>query len=545
MLRRLTTLVLAFGVVASVHSTTAQRPAAALPVPKLAVILVVDQMRADYVDRFQKDWNAGLKRLVAQGAWFSRAAYPYLNTYTCAGHATIGTGTFPNVHGITQNSWWDRDARAHVTCTGDPDAHPVSYGRSEGVGDSARRLQVPTYADVMRTQRRARVVALSLKERSAIMLAGHGAEAATWLQDTDWATSSVYAAAPVPVVKAFLDTHPLSADAGKTWNRLLPQISYPQPDDEVSERPPAGWTRTFPHVLKPAAAAIDQTFIAQWERSPFADAYLAQFASALVRSIQLGKGEGTDVLAISFSSPDLIGHAFGPDSQEVEDTYAHLDRTLGTLFDTLDTVVGRDQYVVALSSDHGVTPSPDRAKAAGRDAGQLSTTTLAALIDTRSQAALGEGRYVARLNGNDVYFEPGMYEKLSANPQAMRVVINALIATPGIAAAFPAERVRGGADARDPLLKSAALSYFPGRSGDIIIVPKPGWIFTLSGANTTHGSASADDQRVPVLFYGSRIKPGIYTQAATPADIAPTLAAVTGVTLPRVAGQVLSMAFQR
>jgi predicted AlkP superfamily pyrophosphatase or phosphodiesterase len=509
------------------------------------VILVVDQMRADYIDRFQKDWNAGLKRLVAQGAWFSRAAYPYLNTYTCTGHATIGTGTFPNVHGITQNNWWDRAAGANVTCTADPDARAVPYGGRAGPGDSARRLQVPTYADVMRTQRSARVVALALKERSAIMLAGHAADAATWMEDTGWATSSVYSLTPVPAVKAFLDSHPLSADSGKSWNRLLPQASYPQADDDLSEKPPAGWTRTFPHVLKSAGTPIDQTFVSQWERSPFADAYLGQFASALVRSMQLGKREGTDVLAISFSSPDLIGHAFGPDSQEVEDTYAHLDRTLGTLFDTLDTFVGRDQYVVALSADHGVTPSPERATAAGRDAGQLSATTLAALINSRAQAALGDGKYVARLTGNDVYFERGMYEKLAGNPQAMRSVVDALVATPGIAAAFPAERVRGGANARDPLLKSAALSYFPGRSGDLIVIPKPGWIFTLSGASTTHGTASADDQRVPILFYGSRIKSGVYPQPATPADIAPTLAAVTGATLPGVAGQVLRVALQR
>jgi predicted AlkP superfamily pyrophosphatase or phosphodiesterase len=545
LLRRLSALVVAVSVVLPARSTTAQRTASALPVPKLAVILVVDQMRADYVDRFQKDWNAGLKRLVAQGAWFNRAAYPYLNTYTCAGHATIGTGTFPNVHGIIQNTWWDRDAGAVVSCSADPDAHAVVYGRGEGTGESARRLEVPTYADLMRTERNAHVVALSLKERSAIMLAGHGADAALWMDGTEWATSSVYSTAPVPAVKAFLDAHPLTADAGKSWNRLLPPGSYPESDDDPTEKPPAGWTRTFPHALKTVGAAIDQTFLSQWERSPFADAYLGQLASALVRSMELGKHGGTDVLAISFSTPDLIGHAFGPDSQEVEDAYAHLDRTLGLLFDTLDSGVGRDQYVVTLSADHGVTPNPDRAKAASRDAGQLSSVTLAALINTRAQAALGDGRYVARLNGNDVYFEPGMYDKLSANPQAMRLVIDALVATPGIAAAFPSERVRGGASSRDPLLKSAALSYFPGRSGDILVIPKPGWIFTLSGASTTHGTASADDQRVPILFYGHRIKPGIYPHPATPADIAPTLAAITGATMPGVSGHILTSVIQR
>jgi len=176
------------------------RPRAADPQPpKLAVILVVDQMRADVVDRFMKDWTGGLKRLVDEGAWFRQAAYPYLTTVTCAGHATIGTGAFPHVHGIFQNTWWDRETHQVVNCVDDASVTDIGYAANAHGGRSASRLLIPTFADEMRAQRSARVVSLALKDRSAIMLAGHGGDAVTWLSESldGWATSSAFASRPV------------------------------------------------------------------------------------------------------------------------------------------------------------------------------------------------------------------------------------------------------------------------------------------------------------------------------------------------------------
>jgi len=504
--------------------------------PKLAVLFVVDQMRADYVDRFQSEWTGGLKRMVTRGAWFRQAAYPYLTTVTCAGHATVSTGAFPRTHGIIQNAWWDRDAGRQVTCTADGEAHDISYGDPVKGGDSAHQLAVPTFTDLMRTERGAHVVTLSLKDRSAIMLAGHGADAATWLSESldRWETSSVFGDGTAPPVKAFLASHPMDADYGRTWERLLPTSHYRHPDDAPGEAPPSGWTATFPHVLKGAGKGPDAEFRAQWERSPFADAYLGSFAAALVESMQLGHHDGTDVLGVSFSSTDLVGHAFGPDSQEVQDMYAHLDQTIGTLLNRLDALVGRDRYVVALTADHGVTPIPEQMTAAGKDGGRLNATTIGALIDTRAGVELGTGHYVARVNGNDIYFEPGMYAKLLAAPKAMDAVLTALRGSAGIAAAFTAEQVRSGTASEDRLLKEAAFSYFQGRSGDLVIVPKPGWMFSATG--TTHGTGSDDDQRVPVLLYGAGIRPGTYAERITPADVTPTLAAIFGVTMSQADG---------
>lgn len=516
-------------------------PAQTPPAPKLAVLIVVDQMRADYVNRFRGDWSAGLKRLVDRGAWFSRAAYPYLTTVTCAGHATIATGAFPPAHGIFQNTWYDRDERRIVTCTDDAQAAAIGYGGRPQSANSGHKLLVPTFADEMRSQRGAHVATLSLKGRSAIMLAGHGGDAVTWLGDAfdGWETSSAFSPGPVPAVQAFVDAHPIDADYGKTWTHVLPDAQYPETDAGLGEAPPNGWTASFPHVLK-GTGTPDVDFRAQWERSPFADAYLAHFAEALVESMSLGRHAGTDVLGIGFSSPDMVGHAFGPASQEVRDIYAQLDRSIGGLLDRLDTLVGRNQYIVGLSADHGVSPIPEQTISAGRDAGRLASSTLTRVVERAAQSAAGPGAYVARVIGNDVYFERGMYDKLRASGRALEAVTQAIQAEPGIARVFTAEDLRGGTTATDRLRRVAALSYVPGLSGDMIVVPKVGWMFSASG--TTHATASPDDQRVPIIFMGPGVKAGEYREDATPADIAPTLAALCGIRMSRSQGRVLRSA---
>jgi predicted AlkP superfamily pyrophosphatase or phosphodiesterase len=511
--------------------------------PKLVVLIVVDQMRADYVDRFNRDWTGGLKRFVTKGAWFQHAAYPYLTTITCAGHATISTGAFPHTHGIFQNAWWDREMRKQVSCTEDTLATDVGYGAPVAGGDSAARLRIPTFADQMRTARAAHVVSLSLKPRSAIMPAGRGGDAVTWLGESvdSWSTSSVYGAEPVAAVKTFLDANPMSADFGKSWTRLLPAARYTTPDSGLGEAPPVGWSRTFPHELTGTSGKPDATFLAQWQTSPLADAYLGRFAAALVRAFQLGRHEGTDVLAVSFSSPDTVGHGFGPRSQEIQDVYARLDKTIAALFDTLDAAVGQREWVAALSADHGVTPIPEQLVAEGKDAGRISSGTLTTAIE-QVLHPLGEGRHVSLVASNDVYFEPGVYERIQKAPELLTSVIGAITGTPGVQKVFRSEEVRGGASSADPLLRAAALSYFPGRSGDLIIALKPGWMFSVRG--TTHGSANPDDQRVPILLLGDGIKQGRYAEAATPADIAPTLAYLCGITLPNAEGRVLTEAVQ-
>lgn len=512
--------------------------AARAEAPRLVVLLVVDQMRADYVDRFKQDWTGGLHRLLTQGAYFSNAAYPFLGTYTCAGHATVATGAFPPVHGVFQNAWYDRELGDNIPCTRDAGAKAVVYsgtGREHG----PVRLRVPTLADEMRAQRASKVVSLALKPRSAIMLAGHGGDAVTWLTDAGdgWQTSQTYSTNTVRAVRSYLDAHPLTADYRTIWNRHLPVARYTEPDDAIGEDPPTGWDKTFPHPLVGKGNSTDDQYRDLWQRSPWADAYVGRFAAALVKSLGLGAAGKTDVLAISFSSPDLLIHQFGPHSQEARDQYVRLDQTIGRLLTDLDAQVGRDRYVVALTSDHGVADMPEQAKARGEDAGRVSANDIRALIERTLTEVVGPGRYVARMNSTDVYFHPGVYETLRAHPRALDAVARAVGARPGIGRVLRSDQIAGQTESSDRLVRAAALSHVPGASGDLLVLTKPGWIYYATG--TTHGSANPLDQRVPIVLMGPGITPGVYTDAATPADIAPTLASILGVSLPKAQGRPL------
>src|SRR5688572_9043684 len=330
--------------------------------PRLVVLLVVDQLRADYLTQFAHRWRGGFRTLLAEGAYFTRAEYPYLNTVTCAGHATISTGTLPRTHGLILNRWWHRDERRTWNCVDDEAVTPVTYGGPAKLGSSAKRLLVPTLADELRAQKPgARVVSLSLKPRSAIPLAGGGGTAVTWLDEEahTFVTSSAFATGPVAEVRAFMDADNFERDQERTWTLQVRDTTYRAPDLDSDERPRAGWTSLFPHPLAGIRAA-DTQFISRWERSPFGDAYLGRMASALGDRLRLGRGTTTDYLAVSFSALDMLGHDFGPESREVEDLLMQLDATLGALIQRLDDTVGRGGYVLALTADHGVAEIPDQ-----------------------------------------------------------------------------------------------------------------------------------------------------------------------------------------
>lgn len=517
--------------------------------PALIVLIVVDQMRADYIDRFRTSWTGGLHRVLADGAVFPDAAYPHLATWTCAGHATVSTGATPAVHGIMQNAWWDRGLGRIVSCTQDPEARTVSYGAPAQGGSSPWRLRAPTLADELRAQRPgSRTVALSLKDRSAIMLAGRQTDLALWFDARagTWVTSSAYAREPLPPIRALVERNPVAASLGQAWTPRLDPGLYRAPDDGLGENPPAGWTARFPHPLDDGRHQIDAAFYDRWQTSPLADAALERLAEAAIDGLALGQRSTPDLLAIGFSALDNVGHDFGPDSQEAQDVLAHLDDTLGRLLETLDGRVGRGRYVVALTADHGVPSIPEQARSQGRDAGRISAADIVERVERALDGVLGPGPHVARMVSTDLYFLPEQAAAILGNPAAVAAGRAAVLAAGGIAAvATPAELARPGAD---PLLQAASLSYVPDRSGDLLIVPRPGWIIGATGAPrpaTNHGSASPEDRRVPLILMGPAVAPGTYPGAVSPADIAPTLAALAGITMFRAEGRVLGEAIGR
>jgi len=558
------------GAISFVPRMAAQAPPLRVPVPKalkaparprLVVLLVVDQMRADYVDKFLGQWTGGLKRLVEEGAWFRNAAYPYAATETCVGHATISTGAFPATHGMVANAWWDRKEQKMVTCTSDPDpkVENIGYvGATPQGADTAWRMAVPSFAEELKFQTSAatRIVTFSLKARAAITMAGHKADAATWFDGGAWVTSSVYG------TRSFIEeqakSHPPKADFGKTWALSLPEKAYWYDEKALGAIPPNGWDLTFPHPLrgKSGVSEPDPAFYEQWASSPYADTALTELAEKAVDALKLGNSNGIDFLAVSYSSVDYVGHAFGPRSREIQDILVRLDKDLGNLFAHLDAKVGRGNYVVALSADHGVAPIPEDMQSTGADAGLLHLPELQEKIERALEAFKYPKPAVARISGSDIYFGPGVYEKLQHDHAAMRAVLEAALAQPGVAAVYRAEELRDSPAKprsfnKGPTHSAFAYSYFPGRSGDLFILPKPYWLLDSTplgkprSYGTGHGVPYNYDQHVPVLLMGFGIQPGQYFQPVTPADIAATFASLCGITLASRDGHILAEALKK
>jgi predicted AlkP superfamily pyrophosphatase or phosphodiesterase len=556
---------LALGLTAGAQAQT-QKPAAVAKEParpkeigtkpKLVVMLVVDQMRGDYVDKFFGQWTGGLKRLVDEGAWFRDAAYPYAATETCVGHATISTGALPATHGMIANAWWDREQQKMVTCTADPKAKNAGYaGASVKGGDTAWRMAVPAFAEELKFQTggATRVVTFSLKARAAITMAGHKADAVTWLDAGTgaWTTSNVYGT--LPFIDDYAKAHPVKADYGKTWTLSLPQNAYLYDEKAFGAVPPEGWGLTFPYPLRGKAAGSepDGAFYEQWETSPFGDTYLTQLAETAVDALGLGKSGGTDFLGVSYSTVDYVGHAYGPRSREIQDILVRLDKDLGELFAHLDKKVGPGNYVVALSADHGVVPIPEDMQKTGADAGVLSLVELHERMEKSLEPFNYGNPAIARISGSDVYFSPGVYDRLKGDAAAMKAVVEAAMAQPGVAEVYRAEDLADRPATQSPLRRAMAASYFAGRSGDLFIVPKAYWLMDSTPAGkardygTGHGTPWNYDQHVPLLLMGYGIQPGEYHGAVTPADIAPTLASLCGVTLASRDGRVLAEALAK
>jgi predicted AlkP superfamily pyrophosphatase or phosphodiesterase len=535
-------IVLAAGV-RPASGPTVQAPSRATP-PRLIVILVVDQFRGAYVTQYGHQWSAGLRRLFDTGAVFPLSGYTYATTTTCPGHATIATGTQPATHGMINNQWYDRATQRSVVCSEDAAVAPVSFGAIEGrEHHGPARLLTPTFADELRLQSAVppRIVGLSLKPRSAILLAGRGAPGtiAVWTEPNGaWTTSTAYTSTPWPEVNEFVTANPISAAYGRQWTRLLEPAEY-RYDDVMRGEPAAN---TFPHTIVGRSGKPDASFASAWHRSPMSDAYLGELAASLVTRLKLGQGPAIDLLGVSFSALDLVGHSFGPRSHEVQDLLAQVDQTIGRLMTVLDRHVGEGRYVLALTGDHGVPDMPEQAADLGMRAGRISMSTLRRTLEDTLVKELGTGPHVAAVSSPHIYFTPDTLAKLRDQPRVRQVVTSLLAATAGVHRVIWADGI-ANAPAVDPVLNAVHLSHVPDRSGDVVLVFDPYWIAQSTG--TTHGSPYAYDQRVPLVLLGAGIAPGRYLTTAGPVDIAPTLAHLAGIAMARTDGRILIEALAR
>ncbi|MCS6885484.1 MAG: alkaline phosphatase family protein [Acidobacteriota bacterium] len=520
--------------------------------PKLVLILVIDQFRADYLWRFSHLFGQkGFKRLLSSGAVFVNAHYPYSNTETAVGHASIATGALPSSHGIIANKWYDREAGEFRESVYD-----ATFAK-EGIYPpvSPKRLSASTLADQLRLSNnfKSRAYGISLKDRSAILTAGNAGTAAFWFDTrTGNMISSKHYLDRLPQWVEDFNTRRL-ADSyfGKLWERLLPEDAYSisDEDDAPYERAWASNGKAvFPIRVAGRNNRLDQSYYEQLRGTPFGDEYLLEFVKTLFKEEKLGLGEHPDLLTVSFSSLDLCGHAAGPYSQEVQDMVLRLDRVVAELLDTVDKQVGLSNAVIAFTADHGVAPHPDYSKRYHLKGGRLQASELVGLVERELAKRYGQGDYVLAFINAQIYLNTQLIADKGLNQAEVEEFIGkTLLAVSGIAHYYTRSQLLSHSSLDStPIGRRVQAGFHAKASGDVLLVPEPFYLISESDEEkmgTDHGSPYHYDTHVPVILFGRGIKPGNYTAEASPTDIAPTLSYVLKVESPNCSvGRILSEA---
>jgi hypothetical protein len=523
--------------------------------PRLVVLVVFDQMRGDYPGRWEKLFGeGGFKRLLKEGAWYTNCHYPYASTLTAPGHASMATGCAPAEHGIIANDWYDRATGKKVSAVATARYRPVPEPPDDpddllGAAPTLRRR--PAVGDLLHkaSQGKAKLVSLSIKDRAAVLLAALlRGQICYWFSNSlgRFVTSTYYTDRVRPWVEAFNRTRPADRWFGKDWVRLRPELDYARfsgPDDDAAEGVGYAQGRTFPHPTTGGKAKVGPKFYQAMETSPYGNELLLGLARQAIIAERLGTRDAPDLLTLSFSSNDLIGHCWGPDSQEVLDVTLRSDRIMKDLLDLLDARVGRGRYVVVVCADHGICPIPEEAKARGKDAGRVSpelvTTKAAAFLN---ETFLKEGErlpWVERFSANTIYLNRGVLQECGLDSAKVEAALAGwLTKQPHVQAAYTRTQLTKGSLKGDPVGEMVRRSFDPKRSGDVYVVLQPYYLLSppvtarLDAYRTTHGSPHAYDTHVPLLVYGAGVRPGVRGERVSPLAVAAILCRALGVSLP-------------
>lgn len=506
-----------------------------IPRPKLVVGIVVDQMRWDFLYRYYDRYaaNGGFKRFLNQGYSCENTLIPYTPTLTACGHTAIYTGSVPSIHGITGNAWYDNLLRRSVYCTEDKTVQGV--GATGPAGEmSPRNMLVTTICDELRlaTNFRSKVIGIAFKDRGGILPAGHSANAAYWYdgQSGNWITSTYYMTELPGWVKDFNARKLADQYYRKNWNLLYPATTYIESsaDEKPYESKPFGAdSKGFPYSLE---KFIGKNYGAI-ATTPFGNTLTADMAKAAIESEKLGADHVTDILAVSFSSPDYIGHSFGPNSIEVEDSYLRLDKDLGDFFTYLDEKVGKGQYLVFLSADHGVAHVPGFLNENKIPAGIVSSSAIMNRFNPQLKERFGGQQLIASMHNYQVHLNHPIIDSLKLDEAAIKKwIIDSLSKIDEVSRIIDLAQL-GNLAINNKIEDMIANGYFPRRNGDLQILFRPQWI-DGSSAGTTHGSWSPYDAHIPLLWYGWQIKPGRTNREVYMTDIAPTLAALLRIQMP-------------
>ncbi|MGV6830507.1 MAG: alkaline phosphatase PafA [bacterium] len=512
--------------------------------PKLVVGIVVDQMRYDYLTRFEAHFGeGGFKRLINEGFNCKNNHYDYIPTYTGPGHASVFTGTSPKNHGIIANNWYDKEVGLSVYCAGDPSMESVGTESSAG-RMSPHRMLTTTFADENRlfTQQRGKSIGISVKDRGAILPAGHSANAAYWFygkKEGNFISSSYYMNELPQWVKEFNESD-IVENYLKTWDTYKDIATYLESgsDENAYERGFKGKeTATFPYEL--ATLKEENGYFDILRATPYGNSMVTDFALAALEGEALGEDAITDVLTVSYSSTDYIGHNFGVNSKEIQDTYIRLDLELKRLLETLDAKVGKGAYTVFLTADHGAVDVPAYLQSQKIPAGYLNNNDRKNLFRKFLQKTYGSSNLIADISNNQIFLNYKELDSLGLNLKDVQdAIVHEQIRYPNVDKVYSAYTMSTTefTSGIEVLLQNG---YNQRRSGDILIVDNPAYI-TYSRTGSTHGSGLNYDTHVPLLFYGNGIQQGSTLKKTAITDIAPTISALLGISFPNGAtGDVL------
>ena len=530
--RSIAVWLIAAGFCASIaFSQTAPTP------PRLVLVVAIDQMRFDYLTRFDALYTSGLRMLLDRGAVFTNANYRHAATETGPGYSVILTGRHPSHSGIVANDWYDAYLHKSVNVIEDPVQKPLG-----GAGRSASPANALgfTVGDVLKSNNpESKVVAVSLKDRSAILMGGRRADGAYWYETAggNFITSTYYMSEAPSWLVAWNERRLADQYAGKIWTRLLPDAAlyerYAGKDAVEGE-----WDRkdtVFPHAIRgnpPAASFYDYV-----RRTPFSDDLTLDVALEALKAHHIGDDAVTDVFAIGFAATDVVGHTYGPDSHETLDQLLRLDLVLGRLFADIEARVGLANTLVVLTSDHGVTPLVENLQAKGLDAQRAAPVTLTNAVKQEFEKRFpGIDGLVESFSAPDFYLNEGLIRERKLNREDVeKTAIAALLGTGLVARVYTHDDLRSArspSDA-DPLLPLFRNGFYEPRSPHLTVLLKQHVYLSSLVGGTGHGTAYDDDRHVPIVFMGPRIKPGFYPEPCGPEDIAPTLALILGLQLQR------------
>ncbi|GGD48907.1 alkaline phosphatase family protein [Lacimicrobium alkaliphilum] len=522
----------------------------ALAQPKLVLQITVDQLRGDMLSRYQENFvkapeQTGFNQFLNQGTAYLNAHYRHNTTLTAVGHATLATGALPSQHGIAANNWADGKTGERVYCVADESTHLLG---AEGYSSSPANLMASTFSDelYLASQGKAKIFSVSIKDRGAVLTGGqHGKSFWYDKSSGNMISSSFYFEQLPDYAQRFNQSGLKNRFLDEPWALSLPEKQYTNSRaNRAFQIPPKGFNQGFPHQLPDKA---DKLYYSMLTYTPYGNELTADFARMLVNEHQLGQGEFTDYLAISFSVPDYVGHMFGPNSLEAEDNLIRLDRTLAELFSFLDDKVGLENVLIALSADHGVDAIPEYKKSLGFRAfrGDMSSQ-IKQLNAALSEYFKVDAQLIKAVQLPSVYLDYQQLEEQRIDVNAAQRKLADLAAdVPGVGRTFTRDELMSKDLSFDPVAAKVQNAFVPQRSGDVVIVQQSS---AMSGnyAAATHGSPYRYDTHVPLHFAGWQVPVRTVTRQVSPEDLAITLSALLGISQPdKATGKVLQEVFER